>query len=103
MSWYLNDQKADISLLQPYHELKIESNGLNLTKRSLEIRFAINKEFLASIGNNRRVNIKCIVQIRQLPAQIREADHTFYIKPAVLPHKLEQIINWKNSGESKAL
>lgn len=99
MSWYINDNKADSSLLQPYHELKIESNGLNLTKRSLEIRFTLNKEIVPIISNNRRVNIKCIVQIRQLPTQIREAEHTFYIKPAYEPHKLEQIINWKNSGE----
>lgn len=101
MSWYINDQKADQSLLQPYHELKIESNGLNLTKRSLEIRFSLSKEFVPTISNNRRVNIKCIVQIRQLPTQIREAEHTFYVKPAYEPHKLEQIINWKNSGEFK--
>jgi hypothetical protein len=97
MSWFINNEKADPTLMQPYHEQRVEAYGLNLTQRSLEIRFRLNKILNPFIANSRRITMKCIVQIRQMPAHLREAEHTFVIHP---PHENThlKLINWKNSG-----
>jgi hypothetical protein len=99
MSWFINNEKADPTLMQPYHEQRETAYGLNLTQRSLEIRFRLNKLLSPFLANSRRIEMKCIVQIRQIPSHIREAKHTFFIQS---PHENThlKLINWKNSGES---
>lgn len=98
MSWYINDQKADSLLLQPYHEQVVVAYGLNLTQRSLEIRLRVDNRIDSLISNSGRVSMKCISQIRQMPTLIREAEHTFAVQPLYETHL--KLINWKNSGEN---
>lgn len=97
MSWYINDQKADSHLLQPYHEQVIAAYGLNLTQRSLEIRLRVDKRIDSLVSNSGRVKMQCLSQIRQMPTLIREAEHTFAVQPLYETHL--KLINWKNSGE----
>lgn len=99
MSWYINDQKADVNLLQPYQESSFDGYGFKLYQRSLEIRFRINKRMNPFISDG-KVQMKCVAQIRQMPSQIRESNHMFYVS-SIDELRNQKLINWKgaNSGE----
>jgi hypothetical protein len=100
MSWYINDQKADANLLQPFQETTFDAYGFKLYQRSLEIRFRIDRRGSSSpfIGDG-KVHMKCVSQIRQLPTQIRESNHIFFVS-SLDDLRNQKLINWKsNSGE----
>jgi hypothetical protein len=99
MSWYINDQKADSNLLQPFQESTLDAYGFKLYQRSLEIRFRIDKRGSPFITDG-KVHMRCVAQIRQLPSQIRESNHNFFVS-SWDDLRNQKLINWKgNSGES---
>jgi hypothetical protein len=98
LAWYINDQKADISLLQPFMESTLDGFGFKLYQRSLEIRFRIDKRINPFITDG-KVHMKCVAQIRKIPSQIREANHIFYVSPQDSLKNSMLMTHWKNSGE----
>jgi hypothetical protein len=98
LAWYINDQKADISLLQPFMESTLDGFGFKLYQRSLEIRFRIDKRINPFITDG-KVHMKCVAQIRKLPSQIREANHIFYVATQDSLKNSMLMTHWKNSGE----
>jgi len=123
LSWYINEQKvgldteivcvcvhnvpllplsfhsqADSNLLQPFQENTVDAFGFKLHQRSLEIRFRIDKRVNPFITDG-KVHMKCVAQIRQMPSQIRESNHIFYVS-SWDDLRNQKLINWKNSGES---
>ena len=97
MSWYINDQKADSNLLQPFQESTVDAYGFKLYQRSLEIRFRIDKRINPFITDG-KVHMRCVAQIRQMPSQIRESEHIFYVS-SWDELRNQKLINWKSSGE----
>lgn len=97
LAWYINEQKADSNLLQPFQESTIEAYGFKLHQRSLEIRFRIDKKINPFITDG-KVHMKCVAQIRKMPSQIRESNHIFYVS-SLDDLKNQKLINWKNSGK----
>ena len=95
LAWYINDNKAAQELLQPFQESTIDAYGFKLHQRSLEIRFRIDKQINPLIDG--RVQMRCVAQIRKLPAQIRESNHIFYVSSWDTSNN-QKLINWKNSG-----
>jgi hypothetical protein len=101
LAWYINDQKADINLLQPFHESTYEAYGFKLYQRSLEIRFRIDKKINPFITDG-KVHMRCVAQLRQMASQIRESNHIFYVSSWDVQQN-QKLINWKNSGRIKCL
>lgn len=100
LAWYINDQKADAKLLQPFQELTVDAYGFKLYQRSLEIRFRIDKKINPFITDG-KVRMKCVVQIRHMASQMRESHHIFSVSSWV-ESRNQKLINWKNSGRIKS-
>lgn len=125
LAWYINNEKviewkmlylilcvlnlkflfelsqAPTDLLQPVHENIIDAYGFELSYRSLEIRFRIDKtrfEFM----NTGKIHMKCVSQIMELPSQIRVSNHDFLVS-LMDNSRNQKLTNWKNSGERKFL
>lgn len=98
LAWYINDQKADSNLLQPFQESTIDAYGFKLHQRSLEIRFRIDKKINPFITDG-KVHMKCVAQIRKIPSQIRESNHMFFVS-SWDDLRNQKLINWKNAGEN---
>lgn len=98
LAWYINDQKAEQDHLQPFQESTLDAYGFRLYQRSLEIRFRIDKKINPFITDG-KVHMRCVAQIRKLPAQIRESNHIFYVS-SWDDLRNQKLINWKSSGES---
>ncbi|CRK89280.1 CLUMA_CG003039, isoform A [Clunio marinus] len=96
LAWYINDQKADMALLQPFHESTIEAYGFKLHQRSLEIRFRIDKKINPFITDG-KVHMKCVSQIPHIASQMRESNHIFYVS-SWDELRNQKLINWKNSA-----
>lgn len=99
LAWYINDQKADINLLQPFQEFTIDAYGFKLNQRSLEIRFRIDKKINPFITDG-KVYMKCVAQIRNIPSQSRQSNHIFIVSSQD-ELRNQKLINWKNSGKNK--
>jgi hypothetical protein len=97
LAWYINDNKAAQELLQPFQESTIDAYGFKLHQRSLEIRFRIDKQINPFITDG-KVHMRCVAQIRNLPLQIRESNHIFYVSSWDVSNN-QKLINWKNSGK----
>lgn len=98
MSWYINEQKADPSLLQPSQEMTHDAFGFKLYQRSLEIRFRIDKRINPFITDG-KIHMKCVAQMRQMASQLRESNHILYVS-SIDDLRNQKLINWKgNSGE----
>lgn len=94
---YLIIIQAPTDLLQPVHENTIEAYGFDLSYRSLEIRFRIDKTRFEFI-NTGKIHMKCVSQIMELPSQIRVSNHDFFVS-SLDDLRNQKLINWKNSGE----
>ena len=90
-------KQAPTDLLQPVHENTIEAYGFDLSYRSLEIRFRIDKTRFEFI-NTGKIHMKCVSQIMELPSQIRVSNHDFFVS-SLDDLRNQKLINWKNSGE----
>ena len=97
MSWYINEQKADPSLLQPSQETIFDAYGFKLYQRSLEIRFRIDKRINPFITDG-KIHMKCVAQMRQMPSQLRESNHILYVS-SWDDLRNQKLINWRSSGE----
>jgi len=97
LSWYINDQKAEAALLQPFQESVLDAYGFKLHQRSLEIRFRIDKKINPFITDG-KVHMKCVAQLRHMASQMRESNHIFYVS-SWDELRNQKLINWKNSGE----
>lgn len=97
LAWYINDQKAEPHLLQPFQESTIEAYGFKLLQRSLEIRFRIDKKVNPFITDG-KVHMRCVAQIRHMPSQLRESNHMFFISSL----ENQKLINW-SSGKINCL
>lgn len=97
MSWYINEQKADPSLLQPSQETVYDAYGYKLYQRSLEIRFRIDKRINPFITDG-KLHMKCVAQMRQMPSQLRESNHILYVS-SMDDLRNQKLINWRSSGE----
>lgn len=98
MSWYLNEQKADPSFVYPSPETTMDGFGMKMYRRSLEIRFRIDKSMYPMLTVDGKIVMKCVAHIRQLPTRLMESRHTLQILTAK-DIKNQMLINWKNSGE----
>ncbi|XP_070502821.1 uncharacterized protein [Chironomus tepperi] len=96
MSWYINEQKADPSLLQPSQETIFDAYGFKLYQRSLEIRFRIDKRINPFITDG-KIHMKCVAQMRQMPSQLRESNHILYVS-SWDDLRNQKLINWKSSA-----
>jgi hypothetical protein len=96
LAWYINDNKASPESLQPFQESTIDAYGFKMHQRSLEIRFRIDKQMNPFITDG-KVYMRCVAQIKNMPAQMRESNHIFYVSSWELRN--QKLINWKNSGE----
>mgnify|MGYP007092096225 CR=1 FL=1 len=105
LAWYINEQKADADLLQPFQESTVEAYGFKLHQRSLEIRFRIDKRINPFVSNDGKVHMRCVAQIKHMPNFVRESNHIFYVSSLGLDAELrnQKLINWKNSGEALLL
>jgi hypothetical protein len=96
LAWYINDNKASPESLQPFQESTIDAYGFKMHQRSLEIRFRIDKQMNPFITDG-KVYMRCVAQIKNMPTQMRESNHIFYVSSWELRN--QKLINWKNSGE----
>jgi hypothetical protein len=98
MAWYINDQKADPSLLQPSQETTHDAYGFKLYQRSLEIRFRIDRRVNPFITDS-KIHMKCVSQLRQMASQLRESNHILFVS-SWDDLRNQKLINWRsNSGE----
>lgn len=97
MSWYLNDQKADPSFVHSTPETSMDGFGMKMYRRSLEIRFKIDKRIYPLLTAEGKLHMKCIAQIRQLPTRLMESNHVLQVLTSQVI-KNQMLINWKNSG-----
>ncbi|CAO1440882.1 unnamed protein product [Diamesa hyperborea] len=97
LAWYINNEKAPTDLLQPVHENKIEAYGFDLSYRSLEIRFRIDKTRFEFI-NTGKIHMKCVSQIMELPSQIRVSNYDFFVS-SLDELRNQKLTNRQNSGE----
>jgi hypothetical protein len=97
LSWYINSQKADASLLQPSQETTFDAYGFKLYQRSLEIRFRIDNKINPFIIDN-KIHMKCVAQLPKMPSQIREKNHILFVS-SWDDLRNQKLINWRNSGE----
>ena len=95
LAWYINNHRANSTLLQPFQESTIEAYGFKLHQRSLEVRFRIDNRMSTADG---KVHMRCESQIHKMPSQVREMSHTFFVSS--WDSRNQKLINWKNSGRS---
>ncbi|KAG5671332.1 hypothetical protein PVAND_001535 [Polypedilum vanderplanki] len=99
MSWYINDQKADPSLLQPNQETTHDAYGFKLYQRSLEIRFRIDRRNHPFITDS-KIHMKCVSQLRQMASQLRESNHILYVS-SWDDLRNQKLINWRGNSASQ--
>lgn len=73
---------------------------MKMYRRSLEIRFRIDKRVYPQLSADGKLQMKCVAQIRQLPTRLMESNHILQVLTA-RDIKNQMLINWKNSGELK--
>lgn len=72
--------------------------GMKMYRRSLEIRFRIDKKIYPLLNTDGKILMKCVAHIRQLPTRMMESKHILQVLTAK-DIKNQMLINWKNSGE----